>query len=256
MTVSIGVSLKAYFGYQQTLAWCQRVAPIARARADVDMFVLPAFPALPAVAEIFEGSTVQVGAQDLCADDAGARTGEVGGAMLAELGCRYAEVGHAERRTLYGETEPVVAAKLTAALRHGLVPVLCIGEADRVPAAQAVEECRRQIASALAPSRDGGLSGRIVVAYEPHWAIGAAAPASDRHIRDVCAALREDLAGRSHVTTGQVIYGGSAGPGLLTRLGGAVDGLFLGRFAHDPDALARILDEAKALAGTQLQETS
>jgi triosephosphate isomerase (TIM) len=252
MTVSIGVSLKAYFGYRQTLAWCQQVAAIAAAYSDVvDMFVLPAFPALPAVAEIFESTTVRIGAQDLCADDAGARTGEVGGAMLAELGCRYVEVGHAERRTLYGETEAVVAAKLSAALRHGLVPVLCVGEADRVPAAQAAGECRRQVASALAPSADAGQSGRIVVAYEPHWAIGAAEPAPESHIRGVCAALREDLAEGS-----RVIYGGSAGPGLLTRLGDAVDGLFLGRFAHDPDALVSVLDEAKALAGTHVRETT
>jgi triosephosphate isomerase (TIM) len=257
MTVLIGVSLKAYFGYQQTLAWCRQVAIIARGREDVvDLFVVPAFPALPAVAEIFRSTRVRIGAQDLCADDAGARTGEVGGAMLAELGCRYAEVGHAERRRLYGETEDVVAAKLTAALRHGLVPVLCIGEADHLSVPQAAQECRRQIASALAPSRDAGLSGPVVVAYEPHWAIGAAAPASDRHIRGVCAALREDLARHSQLTTGQVIYGGSAGPGLLTRLGDAVDGLFLGRFAHDPDALRSVLDEAEALTGIPMQETT
>jgi triosephosphate isomerase len=242
MTVTIGVSLKAYFGYQQTLAWCRRVAAVAPGPADVDMFVLPAFPALPAVVEIFGSGPVRVGAQNLCADDAGARTGEVDGAMLAEIGCRYVEVGHAERRTLYGETEAVVAAKLTAAFRHGLVPVLCVGEADRVPATLAAQECRRQIASALAPGRAAGLCGPIVVAYEPHWAIGAAAPASDRHIRDVCAALRQDVA-----PEGRVIYGGSAGPGLLTRLGDAVDGLFLGRFAHDPDALASVLHEAARL---------
>jgi triosephosphate isomerase len=215
------------------------------------MFVLPAFPALPAVAEIFASTTVRIGAQDLCADDAGARTGEVGGAMLAELGCRYVEVGHAERRTLYGETEPVVAAKLSAALRHGLAPVLCVGEADRVSVAQAAGECRRQVASALAPSGHAGQSGRIVVAYEPHWAIGAAEPAPESHIRGVCAALREDLAEGS-----RVIYGGSAGPGLLTRLGDAVDGLFLGRFAHDPDALASVLDEAGTLSGSLRETTS
>jgi triosephosphate isomerase len=247
MSALIGVSLKAYFGYRQTLNWCRGVAAIAD-RHNVDLFVLPAFPAVTAVAEIFRSSPVQVGAQDLCADDAGARTAEVGGAMLAELGCGFVEVGHAERRTLYGETDAVVSAKLTAALRHGLVPVLCVGEADRVPAAQAVRECRRQVESALVSSRDAGHSSRVVVAYEPHWAIGVPAPAPDDHIRDVCAALGDTV-------SGQVIYGGSAGPGLLTRLGGSVDGLFLGRFAHDPDALDGILAEAGALPGKQLQET-
>src|SRR6266851_3534048 len=128
MTVTIGVSLKAYFGYRQTLAWCSQVASIAQARGRAaEVFVLPAFPALPAVADIFAPTTVRIGAQDLCADDDGARTGEVGGALLAKLGCRYVEVGHAERRRLYGEAEVVVAGKLAAAFRHGLIPVLCVG---------------------------------------------------------------------------------------------------------------------------------
>jgi triosephosphate isomerase (TIM) len=151
-------------------------------------------------------------------------------------------VGHAERRTFAGETEPVVAAKLAAAFRHGLVPVLCVGEADRVSAGQAVEECRRQVESALGPAARSGLSGPVVVAYEPYWAIGAAEPAPEPHIRTVCSALRETAP-----ATGRVIYGGSAGPGLLTRLGDAVDGLFLGRFAHDPAALGSVLDEAGVL---------
>ena len=98
---TIGISLKMYFGLAQTLEWCARTATLAAALAPSthELFVLPSFPALPAVVNLFDGSEVAVGAQDLAADDAGAQTGEVGGAMLAEIGCRYVEVGHAERRT-------------------------------------------------------------------------------------------------------------------------------------------------------------
>ena len=127
-----------------------------------------------------------------------------------------------------------MAAKTAAALRHGLVPLLCLGEAEPASAATAVEECRRQLDSALSLVRNPTEIGAIVVAYEPHWAIGGAEPASPDHIRTVCSALRADLALRTDHPDAGVIYGGSAGPGLLDRLGGSVDGLFLGRFAHDP----------------------
>jgi triosephosphate isomerase len=129
----------------------------------------------------------------------------------------------------FDESSPSAAkVKLAAAFRHRLVPVLCVGEVGRVPAGQAVQECRRQVMSALGPAVRSGLPGPVVLAYEPYWAIGAAEPAPEPRIPAVCSALRETAP-----AAGQVIYGGSAGPGLLTRLGDAVDGLFLGRFAHD-----------------------
>ena len=120
--------------------------------------------------------------------------------------------------------------------------MLCIGEAAQVTPALAAKEVIAQLDLAL----QGAPEGRVIVAYEPVWAIGAAEPAGPEHISAVCVALREhlDATGRE----GAVIYGGSAGPGLLTKLGSSVDGLFLGRFAHDPAALTAVLDEAAALA--------
>jgi triosephosphate isomerase len=235
----IGVSLKMYFGYGQTLRWCESIVdrvgghPALR-DGTVELFVLPAFPAIAPVTDILRGTPIAVGAQNLSTEDSGAHTGEVSGGMLAEAGCRYVEVGHAERRALYGEDEATVAAKTAAALRNGLVPVLCLGERHRMPALDAAAECTRQLASALRAAP----AGPVTVAYEPVWAIGADRPADTAHIAAVCAELRDFRPGCS------VIYGGSAGPGLLTRLGWAVDGLFLGRFAHDPAALADVLDEA------------
>ena len=239
--ITIGVSLKMYFGQARTLDWCRAVAAIARERAallrtDVQLFVLPTFPALVPVITAIGDDPVTVGAQDLHWADSGAYTGEVSGAELAEIGVRMVEVGHAERRRLFSETDQVINRKTVAALRHGLVPVLCVGETERVPVKQAITIVRDQIAAALAGAPDG----RVIIAYEPLWAIGAAEPAPDDHIRAVCGALREtpDRAGSS------VIYGGAAGPGLLGRLGDTVDGLFLGRYAHDPEAVRAVLDEA------------
>ncbi|MDQ7910373.1 triose-phosphate isomerase family protein [Phytohabitans sp. ZYX-F-186] len=232
----IGVSLKLYLDIPSTLDWCDRVlALLADRPAIVDgrvrVWVAPSLPAIPLVLDRVRGSALAVGAQDLFWAERGAFTGAVSGADLAALGCRYAVVGHAERRRLFGEDDAVVAAKTAAALRTGLTPVVCVGERERGPGAE--QECRRQL-DAAAPS------GPAVVAYEPVWAIGAAEPAGVDRIAAVCAALR--------AKGNPVVYGGSAGPGLLTKLGGAVDGLFLGRFAHDPAALADVLDEAGALA--------
>jgi triosephosphate isomerase len=130
-----------------------------------------------------------------------------------------------------------VRAKTSAALRNGLRPVLCMGEDEQVDSGVAAARTVAQLKDAL----DGAPDGPVIVAYEPVWAIGAAHPAPVAHIRTVTRALKEAVSDRPATA---VIYGGSAGPGLLTELGDAVDGLFLGRFAHNVDNLAAVLDEA------------
>jgi triosephosphate isomerase len=245
----VGVSLKMYFGHRQALDWCARVAELGRlhpavASGRVEVFVIPSYLAVPSAIDIFEGTRVVVGAQDLASADTGAFTGEVSGAELAELGVGVVEVGHAERRRLFGETDEIVAEKSAAALRNGLTPVLCVGETEKTDPADAAAEVLAQLRSALA----GAADGRVIVAYEPVWAIGAAEPAPAEHIRSVCAILRESIASLGGRDGSAVIYGGSAGPGLLTELGSDVDGLFLGRFAHDTEALGLVLDEAAAVA--------
>ena len=245
MTITLGVSLKAYLGYDQTLSWAGRVAEgRAGHQAELELFVLPSYPALAEVGRILAGTGITHGAQNLAADDSGAQTGEVTGAMLVELGCRYVAVGHAERRYHFGEGDDVVAAKIAAAFRHGLTPVLCVGETDHCTATQAISACIRQLNSALTVARRTGTVGRVVVAYEPVWAIGQAEPAPDEHILAVIEGIRGVADGSS------VIYGGSAQPGLLSRLASGVDGLFLGRFAHDPMALAAVIDEAETLTAS------
>jgi triosephosphate isomerase (TIM) len=247
--VSVGVSLKMYFGHADARRWFDHVAELAAAHpavagGRVECFVIPTYlQVLPAL-EAFRGTRVAIGAQDVATEDAGAFTGEVSAAELVEVGVQLTEIGHAERRRLFGETHDVVRAKTAAALRNGLTPVLCLGEVEQREATDAATEVVSQLQAALS----GAPAGRVIVAYEPVWAIGAAEPAPAAHIATVARALRDALDALADREGSTVIYGGSAGPGLLTTLGDAVDGLFLGRFAHDPAALAAVLDEAATLA--------
>lgn len=236
-----------YFDHERTLAWSREVAQFARSdeallKGDVALFVLPDFVSMAAAAEIFAETPVFVGAQDMFWEDQGAYTGAIGGPQLRAVGAQLAEIGHAERKRIFGETAETVALKTAAALRNGLIPVICVGESGMHSAEAAVHDCMAQLDNALSHVRAG--QHTVIVAYEPEWAIGAESAAGPDHIRIVCAALGEQLAQSAAVGSSWVIYGGSAGPGLLSRLGPDVDGLFLGRFAHDPGALRAVIDEA------------
>ena len=250
----IGVSLKMYFGYERTLEWCRDVAEIAAAHpavqsGHVELFALPTHPVLPECARILSAVGAAVGAQDIFWEDEGAFTGEVSGMMVAETGGRYAEVGHAERRRIFGEDDDVVGLKTAAAYRNRLTPVLCVGEPSSGTAADAIKYCSREIDAVLNRAGSLGSTGRTIVTYEPQWAIGAAEPAWPGFISEVIAGLDEHLRSRPGQEESRVIYGGSAGPGLLSQLGPAVSGLFLGRFAHNPAAVRDILDEAAERLG-------
>lgn len=250
--VLLGVSLKLYLGIAQSAGWARGLAGIARSApavrdGRVRLFALPSLPALPAVKAELAGSGVGVGAQDLHWADRGAFTGAVSGADLADAGCSYAEVGHAERRRVFGESDATVNAKFAAALRNGLTPVLCVGEAHRSEPEAAAAECIRQLESALGADPAVLAGAEVIVAYEPVWAIGASEPATPAHVRAVSTALRTRLGDFSQLRSAAIIYGGSAQRGTLGALAGTVDGLFLGRFAHDPRELAAIVDEAAGI---------
>lgn len=240
----VAVSLKMYFDRTRSLEYFDAVRDLATrtaavAAGAVRLAVLPDFLTLPAACRTLASTTAVVGAQDLAPADRGAFTGEVSGADLAALGCACVEIGHAERRTIFGEDDAMVATKTAAAVRNGLIPLLCVGESERTTPAAAARQCVRQVQDALAGATTGT---EVWVAYEPYWAIGATEPAPADYVRAVCAKLRSGLDPAGREIT--LVYGGSAGPGLLTELGNAVDGLFLGRFAHDPSALAQVVAEA------------
>ena len=250
--LTIGVSLKMYLGHASTVAWAEAVADVARTHPAltegvVEVFVAPTFPALVPVREALAGSGVLLAAQDLATADEGAFTGEVSGRELAEIGVDLVEIGHAERRALFHEDDATVAAKVRAAFRNHLRPLVCVGETSRASVPDTIATVTAQLDRALAPAMADGLAGPVVVAYEPVWAIGAAQPAPDDHVVEVLGGVDAALAARPALAGSVAIYGGSAGPGLLTRGRGRIGGLFLGRSAHDPEAVRRVLDEALAL---------
>lgn len=180
----------------------------------VDVTVLPPFTDLRSVQTLVDGDKLRLtyGGQDLSQHDAGAYTGEVSGAFLAKLGCTFVVVGHSERRTYHHEDDAVVAAKTAAALKHELTPIVCIGEHLEVrEAGNHVIHCEEQLRGSLA-----GLSaeqvGKVVIAYEPVWAIGTGRVASAADAQEVCAAIRKELASLASPQVAdsvRVLYGGS-----------------------------------------------
>jgi triosephosphate isomerase (TIM) len=196
--------------FVQKLAWSLKDANHDFSAVEVAVF--PPFTDLRSVQTLVSGDKLEVryGAQDLSQFDSGAYTGEISGAFLAGLDCAYVIVGHSERRTMHAEGDDVVAAKTAAAIKHGLVPVICVGEtADDLeqhgPSAVPVA----QLTAALA-----GLTGAvdIVVAYEPVWAIGSGLAATPEQAEQVCAALRAVIAdslGKDVADATRILYGGS-----------------------------------------------
>jgi triosephosphate isomerase (TIM) len=182
--------------------------------------VCPPFPYLPQVAELLGGSPVRWGAQNLCEHDAGAYTGEVSGAMLRDLGCRYAIVGHSERRTLYGEGDERVAAKFEAARRSGLTPILCVGEtlAER-ESGQTEAVLTRQLKAVLERAGVKAFTD-AVLAYEPVWAIGTGRTASREQAQSAHAFLRGMVRKRDGAIGDglTILYGGSVKPANAAEL--------------------------------------
>lgn len=183
----------------------------------VEVAVLPPFTDIRSVQTLVDGDKLELvyGAQDLSAHDEGAYTGEVSGAFLAKLGCTYVCVGHSERREYHNETDDVVASKVAAAYRHGLTPILCVGEPLEVrKAGQHVEHTVSQVKAAvkdLTPEQ----AKTLVVAYEPVWAIGTGEVATPEDAQEVCAAVRAALAEvfSQEIADGiRVLYGGSVKP--------------------------------------------
>jgi triosephosphate isomerase len=192
----------------QLVAGILAAAPTA---AHVKLLVCPPYPYLASVVKQVEGSGVSVGAQNVSEHDSGAFTGEVASAMLRDVGCQYALVGHSERRSLYGETSAQVAAKFQSALAAGLTPVLCVGESLEEREAGSTESVINEQISAVLDVNGIASFGAAVVAYEPVWAIGTGKTATPEQAQDVHRHIRGLLAEHdASVAEGlQILYGGS-----------------------------------------------
>ncbi|MGL5927779.1 MAG: triose-phosphate isomerase [Dermatophilaceae bacterium] len=213
----------------------------------VEVAVLPPFTDIRSVQTLIDGDRLELrhGAQDLSMHDSGAYTGEVSGAFLAKLGCTYVVVGHSERREHHGEDDAVVNAKVKAAYRHGITPIVCVGESLEIrQAGTHVEHVLGQLTAALngVPVEE---ARTVVVAYEPVWAIGTGEVATPADAQEVCAAIRTRLAElyTGDVADGiRVLYGGSVKAGNVAAImsGDDVDGALVGGASIDPAEFASI----------------
>ncbi len=208
-----------------------------------EVVLLPPFVLLQTVAESLKGSRLGLGAQNVCDADEGAYTGEVSAAMLAEAGCRYALVGHSERRALYGETDQLVARRAAAALRGGLSPVVCLGETlEQRERELTAEVVLSQLDAVIAEVGMIGLA-RCVLAYEPVWAIGTGRSASPEQAQEVHGLLREHVRRLDDgvADTLRMLYGGSVKPdsaGALFAMPDIDGGLIGGASLKSDDFLA------------------
>jgi len=215
--------------------------------AKVEVVVLPPFTALRSVQAVVTGDKllVRYGAQDLSPKDSGAYTGDVSGPMLAKMDCSYVVVGHSERREYHGEDDVLVASKVRAAQRNGLVPILCVGEGLEIREAGGhLAHSTGQLLAAL-KGQSGEQVRTIVVAYEPIWAIGTGRVATPADAQEVCGALRVALADKYGADVAEevrVLYGGSVKSGNVADLIAEpdIDGALVGGASLDADDFAKL----------------
>jgi triosephosphate isomerase (TIM) len=240
---------KMHLTHLEAIALVQRIAfSLKETELEaVEVVVLPPFTSVRSVQTLIDGDKLLLahGAQDLSEHDQGAYTGDVSGPMLAKLGCSYVAVGHSERRQYHHETDEMVAAKVAAAYRNGVTPILCVGEQEHVrDAGGHVQHCSDQLDAALArvPVEQ---ARSLVVAYEPVWAIGTGQVATPDDAQEMCSELRTVLAERysGDLADGvRILYGGSVKASNAAELMAKtdVDGALVGGASLDGDEFAAV----------------
>ena len=215
----------------------------------VEVGVAPPFTSLPAAAEVLLGSNIVLAAQNMHYSDTGAFTGEVSPPMLLDAGVTHAILGHSERRELFGETDDSIAAKVQAALAHGIVPILCVGETQlQRQADETVSVITGQLSGALRELRGTDLES-LVVAYEPIWAIGTgltATPGQAQQVHEIIRDFIGDLLGSTVAEQLRIQYGGSVKPDNAAELLAQpdIDGALVGGASLDAESLAAIAHAA------------
>ncbi len=214
----------------------------------VDVAVLPPFTDIRSVQTLVDGDRLRLlyGAQDLSPESSGAFTGDISGTMLAKLGCTFAVVGHSERRAIHREDDALVNRKIKAALANELVPIFCVGEDLSVrEAGTHVSYVIRQLRAGLAQLGKPELN-KIVIAYEPIWAIGTGKSATAEDAQEVCSAIRHEIEDLGSIEIAQairILYGGSVKISNIAQIMAQcdIDGALIGGASLDPEELAKIV---------------
>ena len=213
---------------------------------DVDIMIAPPFTALSAVMQIVNGTDVSLGAQNLFWEKEGAFTGEISSSMLASAGCGYVIIGHSERRHYFGETNEVVNKKIKSAVERNLIPILCVGETETErEAKETFSVLDKQIQKSLNNFFIKDLE-RVVIAYEPIWAIGTGKTATSEQAQETHKFLRdllEKLYEKTFSSTVRILYGGSVKPGNIAELMAMpdVDGALVGGASLDAETFSNII---------------
>jgi triosephosphate isomerase (TIM) len=234
----------------ESLALVRDLKALVADAQGVEIVVAPVFTAIHAVAEELQGSGIAVSSQDVYWEESGAFTGEVAPSMLKEAGCTYAIIGHSERRQYFGETDETVNKKVKAALKAGLIPIMCVGELlEEREAGKTMQVVAKQIKGGLAdlPSDD---IAKIIIAYEPVWAIGTgktATPAQAEEVHKSIRALLAALAGTQVAVGLRILYGGSVKADNVDELMGQedIDGALVGGASLMAVSFARIVKFTK-----------
>jgi triosephosphate isomerase len=212
-----------------------------------DVVVCPPFTALQEVVERRRGTAVRVAAQNMHFEESGAFTGEISAPMLVELDVEAVVLGHSERRQFFGETDEALAKKVPAALAAELEPILCVGESEEArDGGQTEEVLERQLQADLAEVSDVDIA-KVVIAYEPIWAIGTGKVATAEQAQEACAFIRDVLRARGAAADDvRILYGGSVKPGNAAELLALpdVDGALVGGAALDANDFAAIVEAA------------
>ena len=236
----IAANWKMHFDLETALSVARGMVDSLNSR--IETVVCPPFVYLDRLNEIFKGSSIELGAQNMHYEDEGAFTGEISPVMLKSVGCRYVILGHSERRHIFSEGDKDIQRKVLSALKHGLIPILCVGETlseRREGNAHRVVE--RQIVAAL----DGVDLDRVVVAYEPVWAIGTGIPADIETLKDMQGFIRE------LIEDVPILYGGSVKDKNAFELATIddVDGFLVGSASLKVESFKRIIEEFEKAKG-------
>lgn len=247
----VGTSWKMTKDKRAAQAWASAVTPaLIESEDTIQAFVIPPFPYISQVAESFSNLPILIGAQNMGWQDQGAFTGEVSPLMVKECGASIVEIGHSERRAMFGETDETVNLKVRAALKHGLTPLVCVGDtAQEKKWGVSIESVVRQVKIALFGVESHQLA-QVIIAYEPVWAIGEqGTPATNEEAEWVHLAIRQALQqqyGQACATDMTLVYGGSVNldnaEGLLAQPN--IDGVFVGRTAWQAEGYAELLSIA------------
>lgn len=238
-TPIIAGNWKMHYTIDEAVKLVEELKPLVK-DAKCEVVVCPTFVCLDAVKKAVEGTNIKVGAQNMHFEENGAYTGEIAPSMLVELGVKYVIIGHSERRQYFAETDETVNKKTLKAIEHGLVPVVCVGESlEEREQGVTIDLVRLQTKIALKDVKAEDAK-KVVIAYEPIWAIGTGRTATSAQAEEVCAAIREVIAevyGQEVADEVRVQYGGSVNGGNANELFnmGNIDGGLVGGASLKPE---------------------